>query len=122
MTPKQRTGAGFSLVEVLVALVIVATALLAGLQTTSALTRYSERQMDRLVAKMCAQNAMASLRLNRQLPDVGDSKVTCEQIGRAVELRLLVQSTSSTSFRRIDVRVSRDGVQVMQVSTVIGRV
>lgn len=122
MTPKQGTEAGFSLVEVLVALVIVATALLAGLQTTSALTWYSERQMDRVVAKICAQNAMTSLRLNRQLPDVGDSTVTCEQIGRTIELRLLVQSTSSTNFRRIEVRVSRDGVQVMQVSTVIGRV
>ena len=43
---------GFTLIEVLVALAIVAIALMAGLQATSALTRNAQRQSDVLLAHL----------------------------------------------------------------------
>ena len=49
-----RRSAGFTLVEVLVALGIVAIALTAGLQASSALTRHPNRQSDMLLAQLCA--------------------------------------------------------------------
>ncbi|MBC7609354.1 MAG: prepilin-type N-terminal cleavage/methylation domain-containing protein, partial [Polaromonas sp.] len=45
---------GFTLIEVLVALSIVAIALLAGLQATSALTNNALRQSDVMLAHICA--------------------------------------------------------------------
>ncbi|NDB01935.1 MAG: prepilin-type N-terminal cleavage/methylation domain-containing protein, partial [Betaproteobacteria bacterium] len=51
-------GRGFTLVEVLVALGIVAIALTAGLQATAALTRNAQRQIDNTLAQLCAENAL----------------------------------------------------------------
>ena len=61
---------GFTLVEVLVALGIVAIALTAGLQASAALTRHAGRQSDMLLAQICAENELVRLRLARQLPGV----------------------------------------------------
>lgn len=121
MTPRHRPIAGFTLVEVLVALAIVAVTLLAGLQATSSLTRNAERQADRLLAQLCAENALAQVRLSQQLPDVSDSTRPCEQAGRVLELRLLVQTTPNPNFRRVEARLARDGTPLLQLSTVVGR-
>ena len=50
---------GFTLVEVLVALGIVAIALLAGLQATTALVNNAMRQSDVLLAHLCAENELS---------------------------------------------------------------
>lgn len=121
MTTRHQPMAGFTLVEVLVALAIVAVTLLAGLQATSSLTRNAERQADRLLAQLCAENALAQVRLSQQLPDVGDSTRPCEQAGRVLELRLLVQTTPNPNFRRVEARLARDGTPLLQLSTVVGR-
>ena len=112
---------GFTLVEVLVALAIVAIALMAGVQATSSLTRNAERQADRVLAQLCAENAMAQVRLARRLPDVGDSDTPCEQAGRSLQLRLLVQPTPNPNFRRVEAQLFRDGQPLLQLSTVVGR-
>ena len=60
---KRHGARGFTLVEVLVALGIVAIALLAGLQATAALTRNAQRQSDVLLAQLCAENELVKVRL-----------------------------------------------------------
>jgi general secretion pathway protein I len=117
----QRRVHGFTLVEVLVALGIVAIALLAGMQASAALSTNAARQADRVLAQLCAQNALAQIRLARQLPDVGESATACQQAGRTLELRLQVQPTPNPNFRRVDARLSRDGQHLLQLSTVVGR-
>lgn len=117
----RRSSAGFTLVEVLVALGIVAIALLAGLQASAALTTNAERQSDRVLAQLCAQNALAQIRLARQLPDVGESSAHCPQAGRALALRVHVQPTPNPNFRRVDAQLSRDGEHILLLSTVVGR-
>ena len=112
---------GFTLIEVLVALAIVAVTLIAGLQATSSLTRNTSRQTERVLAQLCADNALAQVRLSRQLPDVGDSTRPCEQAGRTLDLRLLVQPTPNPNFRRVEARVALDGVPLLQLGTVVGR-
>jgi len=112
---------GFTLIEVLVALAIVATALIAGLQATAAITRNAERQTNRMLAQLCAENALAAVRLARQLPDVGDTSASCDQAGRTLELRLVVQPTPNPNFRRVDARLYQDTQPLLQLSTVVGR-
>ncbi len=112
---------GFTLIEVLVALAIVAVTLIAGLQATASLTRNTSRQTERVLAQLCAENALAQVRLSRQLPDVGDSTRPCEQAGRTLDLRLLVQPTPNPNFRRVEARVALDGVPLLQLGTVVGR-
>lgn len=112
---------GFTLVEVLVALGIVATALLAGLHATSALTRHAQRQVDVLLAQVCAENELIKLRLSRQMPGVGDASMTCEQAGRVFSVVLAVRPTPNTNFRRVDAQVLDGETSVLRLSTVVGR-
>jgi general secretion pathway protein I len=112
---------GFTLIEVLVALAIVSITLIAGLQASAAITRNAERQTDRILAQLCAENALATVRLSRQLPNVGENTVPCEQAGRALEVRLVVQPTPNPNFRRVDARLYRDQQPLLQLSTILGR-
>jgi len=116
---------GFTLIEVLVALAVVAITLMAGLQATGALTRSAARQTDQWLAQLCAENELTRLRLARQLPNVGDSAVPCEQTGQTLQVQLLVSATPNPNFRRIDAVVSGpvDGqaTRLLTLSTVMGR-
>jgi general secretion pathway protein I len=122
---RQRAHSGFTLIEILVALAIVAITLVAGLQATGALTRAATRQTDQFLAQICAENELGRLRLLRQLPGVGDRAVDCEQAGRTLQVRLSVLPTPNPNFRRVDATVtgSVDGtlVRLLTVSTVLGR-
>jgi general secretion pathway protein I len=114
-------AAGFTLIEVLVALAIVAIALLAGLQATSALTTNALRQSDVLLAHLCAENELVKTRLSRQMPGVGDSTTDCEQGARVLRLTLSVRPTPNPEFRRVDAQVSDGAVPILRLSTVVTR-
>ena len=113
------TSRGFTLIEVLVALSIVAVALAAGTQAIQALTANGARQSDSLLAQVCAENELVKIRLSRQLPSVGDSTVSCEQTGRVLEVTLSVRPTPNLLFRRVDAKVSDNGKPILQLSTVV---
>lgn len=124
MTPIQRPcrAQGFTLIEVMVALSIVAIALLAGAQASSALTRNASRQVDTLLGHLCAENELVKARLSRQMPSVGDSDLSCEQGGRVLPVHVTVRATPNPSFRRVDVQTfNEDGLPVVRLSTVVGR-
>ena len=112
---------GFTLVEVLVALSIVAIALMAGLQATAALTRHAQRQSDVLLAQLCAENELVKVRLARQMPSVGDNQVACEQAGQLFTVQASVQPTPNVNFMRVDAKVFRDDAFVLTLSTIVGR-
>lgn len=112
---------GFTLVEVLVALGIVAIALLAGLKATTALTSNAMRQSDVLLAHVCAENELVRVRLTRQMPGVGETVVDCEQAGRRFSVSVNVLPTPNPSFRRVDALVLDGASPILRLSTVVGR-
>lgn len=112
---------GFTLIEVLVALAIVAIALTAGLQATSALTRNAARQSDMLLAHLCAENELIKVRLSRQMPAIGDSSLSCTQAGREFAVSISVLPTPNPSFLRVDAQVLDGTAPVLRLSTVVGR-
>ncbi|SDI91432.1 type II secretion system minor pseudopilin GspI [Variovorax sp. OV700] len=124
MTTNARRSAcgGFTLIEVLIALGIVALALAAGSQATMSLTRNAQRQSDLLLADLCAENELAKARLARQMPAVGDSGSICVQAGVSFNVTTSTIATLNPNFRRVDVQV-RDEVNapVLRISTVVGR-
>ncbi len=118
MTRKDR---GFTLIEVLVALAIVAVALATGIKVSGALTRNAQRQTDVLLAQLCADNAIQQLRLAQQLPGVGDTRVPCEQAARNFDVALSVRTTPNPAFRRVDAHVFDATTPVLRTTTVLGR-
>jgi general secretion pathway protein I len=113
---------GFTLIEVLVALAIVAIALAAGLKATTALTSNALRQSSVLLAHICAENELVKARLSRQMPGIGDTSVTCDQAGRIFGVTVSVLPTPNPSFRRVDAQVFEDNLPVLRLSTIVGRI
>jgi general secretion pathway protein I len=119
--PARHPCSGFTLIEVLVALGIVAIALLAGLQATTALTNNALRQSDVLLAHICAENELIKTRLQRQMPGVGDTTTSCEQGPRTLQVTLSVRPTPNPEFRRVDAQVSDGNTPILQLSTIVTR-
>lgn len=117
-----RRAGGFTLIEVLVALAIVAIALAAGTQATSALTRNAQRQTDVMLAQLCAENELTKARLSTQMPAVGNGTVVCTQANVAFTVAVSTSQTLNPNFRRVDVQVRDEAnAPVLRISTVVGR-
>ena len=112
---------GFTLIEVLVALGIVAVALASGLKASGALANNARRQTDVLLAQWCAHNALAQVQLSAQMPAPGSSRQGCDQGNRHFDLTLKVSATPNPNFRRVDVDVGLARDPVLRLSTVAGR-
>jgi general secretion pathway protein I len=121
LSPRHRRQRGFTLIEVLVALGIVALALMTGLKATQALTHSAQRQSELLWAQLCADNALNSLRLSRQLPGMGDTSLECPQAHLSFRVQLSVRPTPNPSFRRVDAQVWLQASPILRVTTVLGR-
>jgi general secretion pathway protein I len=115
-------AAGFTLVEVLVALTITAIALGAGLRAAGALTDNAQRLGEVTAAQWCADNALVALRLSQQFPGTGDADFACSELGRDYRGQLRTQATPNPNFRRVDaVVLDGDGHVLVTLSTVQGR-
>ena len=119
MNPRRAT-AGFTLIEVMVALAIVAIALAAGSRAASSVVDTSQRLNDVVLGQWCADNQLTEMRLLDQLPAVGKTPFSCSELGREFKGTVLVQPTPNPSFRRVDATVSDDGGrQLVTISTVM---
>jgi general secretion pathway protein I len=113
---------GFTLIEVMVALAIVAVTLGAGIKAAGALTTNAERAQDVSAAQWCAENELTGLRLSRQFPSVGDAEFSCDQLGRSYSGTLVIRPSFNPNFRIVEARVQdAAGQPLLSVSSVLGR-
>ena len=72
---------GFTLIEVLVALAIIAVAMGAALRATGVMAENNRALQDKMLALLAAQNALTQLRLEQTLPRAGTRSAACPQGG-----------------------------------------
>ena len=111
---------GMTLIEVLVALAIVAIALATGIKAAGGLASNAERLSDITLAQYCAENKLMGMRLAKVFPPVGDSEFGCEQAGRNFLGRMRVTTTPNPAFRKVDIRMfNEQGDPVVPLRTVV---
>jgi general secretion pathway protein I len=97
---------GFTLVEILVALAIVAVALAAGMRALSQSADGASTLKARTLALWVAQNRLADAQLASPWPDVGTSAGSETQAGLSFAWRATVSATPNPAFRKIDIVVA----------------
>lgn len=96
---------GFTLLEVLVALVIVGTALGASLRAVGSLTQNSNGLRASMMATWSAENRLSQIRLAREWPALGKRSFECPQGDLQLVCEEEVLPTPNASFRRVEVGV-----------------
>ena len=113
---------GFTMIEVLVALAIIAIALAASLRAVGSLATSEAELHRRLLAGWSADNALAQMRLTRAWPNIGEQRFDCSQGNLALTCVERVSATPNPLFRRVEVSVTTPGRSgsLAQLVTVIG--
>jgi len=99
---KQR---GFTLLEVLVALVIVGTALGAGLRAVGSLSSNSAGLRTAMMATWSAENRLVQIRLAREFPEIGKRGFDCPQGDLHLVCQEEVIVSPNPRLRRVEVSV-----------------
>ena len=100
-----RSDRGFTLLEVLVALVIVGTALGAGLRAIGSLAQNSAGLRASMMATWSAENRLVQIRLGREFPEVGKRSYTCGQGDLPLICYEEVLISPNPQLRRVEVSV-----------------
>jgi general secretion pathway protein I len=96
---------GFTLIEVLVALVIFAVGVMATMRAMGVVATGASEQRLRLVAGWVAENRLAEMRATGRFPPVGNNEGEDTMAGQRYFWREETKATPNPLFRRVDVSV-----------------
>jgi len=97
---------GFTLVEVLVALAIVAIALAAGFRSVAQSAESATALKARTLALWVAQNRLAVAQLETPGPAIGERSGSEDQAGASFVWHETVVGTPNPAFRRVEIAVA----------------
>ncbi|SHH40037.1 type II secretion system protein I (GspI) [Massilia sp. CF038] len=100
-----RSRRGFTLLEVLVALVIVGTALGASLRAVGSLTANSAGLRAAMMATWSAENRLVQIRLEHEFPGTGKRSFECPQGDLKLVCQEEVLASPNPRLRRVEVSV-----------------
>lgn len=101
----RRRQRGFTLLEVLVAMVVVGTALGASLRAVGSLMQNGSALRGSMMATWSAENRLTQVRLSREFPPLGRRVFECPQGNLRLSCREEVVATPNPFFRRVEVSV-----------------
>lgn len=97
---------GFTLLEVLIALAILAIAMAAVARASAQMTDSSHELKRRLLADWVAENRLAERTAQLVWPEIGIKSGEAEQAGLALRWEENVASTPNSVIRRIEIKVT----------------
>ena len=100
-----RRSRGFTLIEVLVALTILAVALAAAVRSAGVAADTTSDLKERLLAGWIAQDRLAEYSVRPLWPDIGTRQGNADQAGIRFVWRETVSGTPNARFRRVEVQV-----------------
>jgi len=106
MRPRPDLSRGFTLMEVLVALLIVSLGMLGVIQAIGQAASNTNYLRDKTLAHWIAMNRVTELRLQANAPQLGETSGTIEMAGREWRWHTVVEKTAVESMSRIDVDVA----------------
>ena len=99
---------GFTLLELMIALVIFSVTALVVLENSSSSVRQQTRLEDKTFATWVAENALAELRLKPYWPSLGSHDQTVQLAGRDWYIRQETVATSEPKLRKVVTEVRTD--------------
>ncbi|MEL1086675.1 type II secretion system minor pseudopilin GspI [Pseudomonas sp. OB66] len=114
---------GFTLIEVLVALAIIAVAMSAAVRVAGLMTQSSGVLRDRSVAMIAAQSRMAELRLEGRLPN-GVKAVECDQGRLMLRCEQVIASAENGRLLKVGIQVfdrNQDAPPLARLETLLTR-
>lgn len=100
-----RRARGFTLLETLVALAILAIALTAAFRAMGVTAQSSGELRERMIGDWVAENRLAELRATQAWPEPGIAEGSADQAGRSYRWRTETEATPNPLFRRVDISV-----------------
>lgn len=118
----RRLGTGFTLIEVMVALVIVSLALAGVAASMGQMIDTANTMRDRTFASWIAQNQIAEMRLAGVIPEVGESSDEVDYANTTWLWTANVSETGVENLLKVEVSVSYAGSddRIRQVTGFIG--
>ena len=108
LAEQRRRNSGFTLIEVLVALAVLAIALAAVMQTVTYSIDITANLRDHNVALWVAQNRLTQHQVTLSWPAPDTTEGSVEMAGRTWYWRELVSTTPEAQMRRIAIEVRAD--------------
>lgn len=118
-----RKEAGFTLIEVLVALAIIAVAMSAAVRVAGLMTQSNGLLRDKSVALLAAQSRMAELRLEGRLT-LGMKAFECDQGRLLLRCEQTISAAENGALLKVNVRVldrSHEAPPLAQLDTLLSR-
>jgi general secretion pathway protein I len=120
MTNLKTPARGFTLLEVLVALAILAIALGAALRASSVTIDQAQTMKYKLLAQWCAENQLAEQIARKRWPAPGMQTGRTVQAGLALDWDQSVTSTANPAFRRIEIKVYANRDHAYALAQLVG--
>ena len=96
---------GFTLIEVLIGLAILAIALTSGIKAMSQSAQTQTAIQERYLALWSANNALNDMVFNKEWPDIGSKTFSCPQLNENFICKKSVFATPNPIFKRIEISV-----------------